>query len=250
MQSVLLCITIGIFVAAPAFAQSTYGTLLGTVTDASGAVLVGATVTVTDVDTNTSKTTTTNSGGEYEIPNLLPGTYDVAITAKGFNQYVRHGIPLDPRASVRVDASLQVGAEATIVEVTGRAPVITTENATVTDVKEGRQISQLPLNYRGVSTSPLNALTTIPNIQVDSGGPLGSAAISIGGNHPAQNEFTVDGFSVLAAVQWAAPGNVSFNRSNFRIESDLRERSRRIRASGRCVIHRQERQQSIPRFTL
>ncbi|MGI8742164.1 MAG: TonB-dependent receptor domain-containing protein [Bryobacteraceae bacterium] len=184
------------FASTAAFAQSTYGTLLGTVTDASGAVVPAATVTVTDVDTNTAKTATTNSAGEYEVPNLLPGNYDVAVTAKGFKQFVRRGVPLDPRASVRVDASLQVGAEATIVEVTGHAPVITTENATVSDVKDGREISQLPLNYRGVSTTPLNAILTIPNVQVDSGGPLGSAAISIGGNHPAQNEFTVDGFSV------------------------------------------------------
>lgn len=192
--------TISIFTlgAASLFAQSTYGTLLGTVRDATGAVIPQASVTVTEVTTNISKLGITNDRGDYEIPNLLPGSYEVAVSAAGFKRFVRRGVVLEPRAEVRVDAPLEVGSTETAVEVSAAAPVITTETGTVSDIEKNQELSQLPINFRGLSTSPLNAITTIPGVQVDSGGALGGNAISIAGNHPAQNEFTVDGFSVTS----------------------------------------------------
>ena len=177
-------------------AQSTYGTLLGTVRDATGAVVPQASITVTEIATNISKTGVANERGDYEIPNLLPGTYEIAVSASGFKKFIRRGVLLEPRAEVRVDAALEVGGTETIVEVIAAAPVITTETATVSDTEKSQELTQLPINFRGVSTSPLNAITNIPGVQVDSGGALGGNAISIAGNHPAQNEFTVDGFSV------------------------------------------------------
>ncbi len=187
-----------ILAGAPAVAQSTYGTLLGTVKDASGAVVPKANVVVTEVETNISKSATTDNLGDYEIPNLLPGTYDVSVAAQGFKKFVQRGVPLDPRATVRVDAKLEVGQVQTEVQVTGAPPVITTETGTVSDVEKNQQISQLPTNYRGTSTSPLNVITTIPGVQVDPGGATGPNSISISGSHPAQNEVSVDGFSVTS----------------------------------------------------
>jgi hypothetical protein len=184
--------------AASALAQSTYGTLLGTVKDATGAVVPDASIVVTEVTTNNNKTGVANARGDYEIPNLLPGSYEISVSAPGFKKFVRRGVLLEPRAEVRVDASLEVGATETAVEVMAAAPVITTETATVSDVEKSQELSQLPINFRGVSTTPLNAISTIPGIQVDSGGATGGNAISIAGNHPAQNEFTVDGFSVTS----------------------------------------------------
>ena len=194
----ILVLTLSLLCAAGANAQSTYGTLLGTVKDTSGALVAGAAVTVTESTTNISKTVTTDDRGDYQLPNLLAGTYDVTVTATGFKQFLRRGVPLDPRAEVRVDASLQVGETHTTVEVTGSAPVIATETATVDDVAKGKEISQLPINYRANSTSPFSAITTIPGVQVDSGGALGSASFSVSGNHPSQNEVSVDGFSVTS----------------------------------------------------
>src|SRR5581483_8136773 len=112
----------------------------------------------------------------------------------GFKRFIRRGIGLEPRAEVRVDAALEVGTTETAVEVTAAAPVITTETATVADVEKNQELTQLPINFRGKSTSPLNAITTLPGVQVDSVGPAFS--ISIAGSTPSQNEFTVDGFSV------------------------------------------------------
>lgn len=189
--SSVLCLAV-----APVVAQSTYGTLLGTVQDSSGAVIAGAQVTVTEVNTNINKSTATDAHGDYEIFNLLPGTYRVEVTASGFGRFVQEAIVLGPRVELRVDASMRVGTTTAEVVVTNTAPVITTETATVSDIQSGRAVRDLPLNYRGKSTTPLNAVTLLPGVQVDSSGPTGTNGISIAGSHPAQNEFTVDGFSV------------------------------------------------------
>ncbi len=178
-----------------AFAQSTYGTLVGTVKDSSGAVVPSASVVAAEISTNVSKSATTNASGDYEIVNLLPGTFEVSVTAQGFKKFVQRGVPLDPRATVRVDATLEVGATQTTVEVNAPPPVITTETGTVSDVETNQQISQLPINFRAQSTSPLNIITTMPGVQVDSGG-VGGGGMSVSGNHPPQNEYSVDGFSV------------------------------------------------------
>ena len=84
---------------------------------------------------------------------------------------------------------------------TTATPVITTETATVRDVQQGQEIEALPMNYRGKSTTPLNAIVTLPGITTDSTGPTGSNGVSIAGSHPGQNEFTVDGFSVTSPLR-------------------------------------------------
>ncbi|MGI8960025.1 MAG: carboxypeptidase regulatory-like domain-containing protein [Bryobacteraceae bacterium] len=199
MKSIVLrCLLLALLTCPAAWMQSTYGTLLGVVTDSSGGVVANARIQVTETNTGISKETTTDSHGTYELPNLQPGTYQVAIIASGFDKYVRANVPLDPRASVRVDVTLAVGSTKTTVEVQASAPVITTESGTVSDVAKGKEISELPINYRANSTSPFNAITIVPNVQVDSGGALGFASFSIAGNHPAQNEVSVDGFSITS----------------------------------------------------
>jgi hypothetical protein len=185
-----------------AFSQSTYGALLGAVTDASGAPVPQAAVTVKEVNTNVTKNATTDEHGAYQIPNLSPGTYRVSVVHGGFDEAVQDGVPLDARATVRVDVVLQVGKTNSTIEVKEAAPVITTESGTVSDVTGGRQITQLPLNYRANSTSPFNAITLVPGVQVDSGGALSgngnSFGFSVSGNHPAQNEVSVDGISITS----------------------------------------------------
>lgn len=182
------------------FAQSTNATILGTVTDASGAVIAQAAITVTNADTGISKASSTDTSGDYRIPELLPGQYSVRVAAKGFKSFVRNGLNLDARAITRVDAVLPVGSSESKVEVTGATPTITTESGTVSEQLQSESLKDLPLNYRATDTSPLNAVIVIPEIQVDTRFPstFASIGISISGDHPGQNEVSVDGFSVTS----------------------------------------------------
>jgi hypothetical protein len=187
----LLLVVLLFFVSSSALlAQTTSGTILGNITDASGAVLPGANVTVTNVGTNIGRTVQTDSSGDYLTPDLVAGRYQVTIEAKGFKTFVRSGLVLDARETIRVNAALEVGSASTKVEVRADAPVITTETATVSEDADKRNILDLPLNYRAVDTSPLTTITTIPGVQVDP-----NFGISISGTHPAQNEVSIDGFS-------------------------------------------------------
>src|ERR1700726_702174 len=107
----LLAATIGVFLLClPSFAQGTAGRILGTVTDQSGGVIAGATVTVTDVQRGIPRTLTTDQAGEYAAPSLLPGTYAVRAEANGFKISEHAGILLEVGKDVRVDFSLRPGA--------------------------------------------------------------------------------------------------------------------------------------------
>src|SRR6059058_2688581 len=102
--------------------QSTYASITGTVTDASGASASGAAVTLTNPATNVSRTATTNETGSYNFPSVLPGIYSVKVELQGFQTEVRSGIELQVQQAARIDFKLSVGAMTQTVEVTGGAP--------------------------------------------------------------------------------------------------------------------------------
>src|SRR5262249_52736230 len=131
----------------PSFCQ-TFGQITGVVADSSGGVLAGATVTVTNQQTNAARTTTTNSVGGYAFPALLPGGYKVKAEMSGLQAEIRSGVELQVAQTARLDFQLKVGALAEAVEVTGGAPLLTTENATIGTVIDNQRIVDLPLNGR------------------------------------------------------------------------------------------------------
>lgn len=131
-----------------AFAQMTTGSILGTVHDPTGAVLAGATVTVTDTGKGTSKTDTTDAQGGYNIPFLLPGSYDLTVTAQGFKTAVSKGLVVDIDQKVRVDVDLQPGGVSETVNVESAAPLIHLESSELGDVVGKTQVQNLPLNGR------------------------------------------------------------------------------------------------------
>src|SRR5579863_4245971 len=88
-------------------AQSTFGRILGTVTDQTGAVLPGATVSVIDTQRGVARTLTTDAAGEYNAPNLIPGTYTIRVEAKGFQRLDRQNVVLEVAKEVRVDLTPQ-----------------------------------------------------------------------------------------------------------------------------------------------
>jgi hypothetical protein len=186
-----LCVMTG---AAMSNGQSINGTILGTVKDASGAPVPNADVTVTNAETNIEKTVVTNKFGDYEVPGLLPGKYDVQATVQGFEVSVQRGLILDTRVTLRVDISLVVGTVQTKVEVNAATPAITTENATISEELDKEEIKDLPLNFRGTYTGgSIFLVSMLPGVQTDNGYNL-----TLAGGHTSMNELTMDGFSLMS----------------------------------------------------
>ena len=132
---------------APARAQSVYGSIFGTVTDTTGAVVPGATVTVTDEAKGTVETVTSNGTGDYTVSHLVPDIYDLKVEAKGFESFISKGITVQADVSPRVDAALKVGgAGGETVEVNAdTVPELKTDRADVATVFDQQEVSDLPV---------------------------------------------------------------------------------------------------------
>ena len=186
------------------WSQSTLGVVLGTVRDASGAVVAGAKVELTNVGENVTRETKTNSDGNYEFQNAKPGAYSVKVTQSGFRSFTATRFPLAARQTVRVDAALEVGDVAQSVEVTTSAGVIATDNPAISSALSAEKVLNLPQNVRaGGGTSPAGLLVTLPGVQADNGGGL-----SIQGGIPAQSEASLDGISITRATGNSPNGNL------------------------------------------
>jgi hypothetical protein len=131
----------------PAFAQATRGTLLGTITDQTGAALPGATVVITETRTNVSRDTITNETGNFTFPNLLDGIYNVKAELQGFKTVIREGVRVTVNTSVRVDLALGVGALEETVTVTGETPLLQTDRTDTGRTLESIQVAAMPLSF-------------------------------------------------------------------------------------------------------
>ncbi len=168
----------------PCFAQMV-GQVTGEVTDPSGAIVAGATVSIINSQTNVARTTTTNSAGDYSFPALQPGIYNLKAEMQGFQNEVHEGVDLQVEQIARIDFHLEVGAVTQTVEVSGGAPLLTTESATVGTVIDRDRIDDLPLNGR--SFTQLVALT--PNVSYNSVSSGGQASSRQGGDRTTQEIF-------------------------------------------------------------
>src|SRR5260370_30769192 len=149
------------------YAQSTFGTILGTVKDNSGAIVPKATVKLTDTDENTGRETTTNGNGDYEFVNTKAGHYKLEVATQGFQPYTATELQLVARQTLRIDVSLQVGQASSTVEVKAPVGVITTDTPTIQSNLDGNALLTLPGNVRGGngSTSPYAFTATLPALQ-------------------------------------------------------------------------------------
>jgi hypothetical protein len=178
-------------------AQSTFASLLGTVKDASGAVVAQCVVTVENTGTSAHRSTLTDPGGSYTVPNLEPGSYLIKMEAPGF-QAATYKIELTARQTVRIDGQMTVATQSQSVNVVAEAaPVINTEVSNIAETKSGRELLDLPVAIatRGSgSTSAMSTLTTQPGVQTDSSG-----GISVAGSKPAMLSMSIDGISSIGA---------------------------------------------------
>ena len=147
MSLIARCALVCVISLAPVWAQVS-GTILGVVTDSSGAPVSGAQVVITEVNRNTSQTFTTDSSGSYNAPFLTPGSYSVSVEQQGFKKEIRSGITLQVDQRARIDIALSVGQVNETVNVTAAAPLVRSESAELGEVVEERAVRELPLNGR------------------------------------------------------------------------------------------------------
>src|SRR5215470_12359572 len=172
-------------------AQSTFGSIVGVAQDSNSATVPGATITIKNLDENVSHSTTSNGEGGFQFLNLKPGRYEVTATKDGFANFKIDEVSLAARQTLRVEVKFQLAAIGASVNITAdTVATVNTESGTIGDTKNFQQVTQLPVNYRGATTSPLAAITTVPSVQQDSNG-----SVSIGGALPSQVGYSVDGVS-------------------------------------------------------
>src|SRR5882672_2126774 len=171
----------------PAFSQGNAGRILGTVTDQSGGVVAGATVTVIDTARNVSRTLTSDDAGEYNAPNLTPGMYTVRAEAKGFKKLERQNVVIEVAKEVRVDLTVQPGEQEQTVTVTEAIPLVETTNATLGGTLDNADIVDMPLNGRNYQ----NLLSLRPGVMLQVGG--GPWTQSTNGVRPDESVWMVDG---------------------------------------------------------
>src|SRR3984957_13827504 len=173
-------------------AQVDTGSITGTVTDPSGAVVSGAKVTLTNEGTGTSLSTTTGADGVYEFSPVRIGTYKLDLSAGGFKKEIQTHVVVDVSARVPANFKLQPGAVSETVEVTSAAPVLQSQDASVGQVIDQRSVNDLPLNGRNFTfLAQLAAGVNTP--QADTRGNAASGAFSANGLRPAQNNYLLDG---------------------------------------------------------
>ncbi len=184
-------------------AQSTFGSVIGTISDASGAVVKGASVTLVNQGTGVERHVVTDNAGEYSFFNLNAGKYNLTIRAEGFQKLEFLNLDLEARETKRVDGSLKIGAPTTTVNVEGEsAGVITTDQSNLAVTRTGQELVDLPVaiySRSSGSTSPISTLTTQAGVQTDTSGNL-----IIAGTTPGLLSVTLDGISGMN-IEYAGP---------------------------------------------
>jgi hypothetical protein len=178
-----------------AFGQAVYGSIIGTVTDSSGAAVPDAKVTITDVNRNVTYTSTTNTAGNYEQQHLIVGVYNVRVEKTGFQAYVQENVQVNVDVVTNVNASLTIGAVTQEVTVTAAVPLLKTERTDVSTVFSDRQVEELPIYNRNfVQFELLTPGTQRLGWQhAASENPQGSIQIMVNGQHFAGTSFQLDG---------------------------------------------------------
>jgi hypothetical protein len=192
-------------------AQTTFGSITGTVTDPSGGSVPSARVTVTNQATGSQQHIATNQGGVFNAPDIQPGTYDVQVAAPGFRLLQRSGIVVYAHNTVNVNISLSMGEAKTAVEVSGAPPVIDTVSQTLSYTQTAAQLSQAATTTGLQDTNQYFALYT-PSVGINSGG----GEIHAYGVRTADTRVANDGIIEMADADGVgggpigpAPGSIS-----------------------------------------
>jgi hypothetical protein len=182
---------VAVCLATPGLGQTIFGTILGTVTDPSGAVMPNIVITVTNQGENISREVRSDAQGNYQAENMKEGLYTLTVQPEGFRELTVKDVRLTARQTVREDLKLVVGTKAENVTVEANAELINTESQAISTSVTSTEVLGLPANYRGAgSTSPYALLAFLPGVTGDTDGN-----ISVQGTGITQVEYSVDGIS-------------------------------------------------------
>jgi hypothetical protein len=211
----LFILIVGIFFSIPAKAQVTGATLSGTITDPSGSVIAGAEVSIKNTGTGIVRTVTTDSAGLFSVPNLDPGTYEVAISSPGFNKAVQSNLTLSVGQQQTLNIALKVGEATQTVTVNESAPSVELTSATLSAQVDATTVRELPLNGRdwtqlatlepGVATVRVQASTSSPTTNRANRG-FGNQ-LTDSGHSPYENSYRQDGININDYTN-GSPGSV------------------------------------------
>src|SRR6185503_13399466 len=200
--AVLICVL-------PLIGQTSSTAILGTVSDPSGAVLVGAKVTLLQIRTGIKRQDTTSNTGDYSFPLLDPGEYSVTVEAPGFKTATRSAIQLELDLKARIDFHMEVGTEVQTVEVSAQGALLSTDQDTLGHVVSTRRIEELPLNGRNIGALAVlqpgvqyGGRMGLTNVNGASGGvpiPGDTISISANGQRDTDQHATLDGVAVTEA---------------------------------------------------
>jgi hypothetical protein len=194
-RNVVLTLAASLIFAGILFGQVTDGTLVGTVTDSTGAAVPNATVTATNRETDVKRTTTTGAAGEYRMNNIPVGRYNVTATAPGMATATTADVNVELNHTAAINLVLQVGTVSTVVEVQEAGVAIDTSTAQLQTNFDAKQAVDVPLAgiSRTLGTSGIYNLSLVGAGVTTSGGVGQGTGPSISGQRPENNTFTVDG---------------------------------------------------------
>jgi hypothetical protein len=180
-------------------AQAVTGTILGTVTDTSGAVIPGATITLTNAGTGFTRTVVSDSGGEYTAPNLPTGKYKLSAELSGFKTVTLPDVDLGVDQHVRINLKLEIGTVSETITITGQSPLVQISSSELGTTVAEQEIKTLPLNGRNfvnLTRTVPGVVRGIPGANIDGAGSLAwraSSSFSANGQRPRDNNYMLDG---------------------------------------------------------
>jgi hypothetical protein len=180
-------------------AQAVTGTILGTVTDSTGAIMPGTTVTITNAGTGLVRTLVTDAAGEYTAPSLPTGKYSISAELSGFKHVTVPDINLGVDQHVRINVRLEIGTVEESVTVTGASPLVQTSTSELGTTVQQEEIQTLPLNGRNfvnLTRTVPGVVRGVPGANIDGAGSLAwraSASFSANGQRPRDNNYMLDG---------------------------------------------------------
>ncbi len=180
------------FLTALAYGQFESAEVLGTVRDASGAIISGATVTLMNLETGIQTQATTDASGDYDFFNIKVGRYSLTVEKTGFEKFTTPDVRVDVNARQRVDAALQLGAVTQTIEVKGAAATLDTDSSDHGEVVNTQQILELPLNGRNYSDLALLTTNVHRSIYAYAVPPR-EGAFNVNGMRSTYNSFLMDG---------------------------------------------------------